>query len=121
MRSILQVSLSFAWSTSSTVRSGTLQNYFRDYDPQVGGYVESDPIGLTGGLNTYAPTPTCLGTLRRTSTRWASTGYGDVMPMWNHYCDGTGTDRSTSFDSINWGDPEPRAVARVIAHRAKLC
>ena len=28
-------------------------NYFRDYDPQIGRYVESDPFGLAGGLNTY--------------------------------------------------------------------
>lgn len=28
-------------------------NYFRDYDPQVGRYSESDPIGLQGGLSTY--------------------------------------------------------------------
>jgi len=29
-------------------------NYFRDYDPAIGRYVESDPIGLQGGLNLYA-------------------------------------------------------------------
>lgn len=35
-------------------RTGLNYNYFRDYDPQVGRYVESDPIGLLGGLNTYS-------------------------------------------------------------------
>ena len=29
-------------------------NYFRDYEPVVGRYVESDPIGLSGGKSTYA-------------------------------------------------------------------
>jgi RHS repeat-associated protein len=29
------------------------QNGFRDYSPALGRYVESDPIGLGGGLNTY--------------------------------------------------------------------
>ena len=29
-------------------------NYFRDYDPAVGRYDESDPIGLGGGINTFS-------------------------------------------------------------------
>jgi RHS repeat-associated protein len=33
--------------------TGLNQNWKRDYDPVVGRYVESDPLGLDGGLNTY--------------------------------------------------------------------
>jgi RHS repeat-associated protein len=34
--------------------AGLHDNYFRDYDPATGRYVESDPIGLDSGINTYA-------------------------------------------------------------------
>jgi RHS repeat-associated protein len=33
--------------------SGLHQNYYRDYSPQDGKYLTSDPIGLAGGVNTY--------------------------------------------------------------------
>lgn len=34
--------------------TGSHYNYFRDYEPRMGRYVQSDPIGLKGGPNTFA-------------------------------------------------------------------
>ena len=33
--------------------TGLHYNYYRDYDPTLGRYIQSDPIGLRAGLNTY--------------------------------------------------------------------
>ncbi len=33
--------------------SGLHYNYYRDYDPKMGRYVQSDPVGLNAGMNTY--------------------------------------------------------------------
>lgn len=38
----------------ATRTTGIIYNYFRDYDPSTGRYIESDPIGLAGGINSYS-------------------------------------------------------------------
>jgi len=61
--------------------SGAYYNYFRDYEPGTGRYVESDPIGLGGGVSTYSyvranpvvmidPSGLCEITGTMTSSRW---------------------------------------------------
>lgn len=58
--------------------TGLNYNYFRSYDASIGRYVQSDPVGVNGGLNLYsyvngspllqsdryglAPAPICKGT-----------------------------------------------------------
>ena len=34
--------------------TGLNYNYYRDYEPTTGRYIESDPIGLAGDINSYA-------------------------------------------------------------------
>jgi RHS repeat-associated protein len=37
----------------SARRLGKHYNYFRDYDPSIGRYIESDPLGIEAGLDTF--------------------------------------------------------------------
>jgi RHS repeat-associated protein len=67
-------------------------NYYRDYDSTVGRYIESDPVGLLGGLNTYGyayQRPTTVSDRDgRTPVLCAAVGGlvgGLVGGAWNYY------------------------------------
>jgi RHS repeat-associated protein len=76
--------------------SGLHYNYFRDYEPATGRYIESDPIGLTGGLSTF--TYVTSSPLRATDPR----GEQVVVPI-----PGPDRDRRHPLPGTTWdrGDP----------------
>jgi RHS repeat-associated protein len=65
-------------------------NYFRDYDPAVGRYVESDPIGLAGGTSTYSYASNAPNLLSDASGLFAL----DITQSWRYVEDTPGTQHS---------------------------
>ena len=64
--------------------TGKHYNYFRDYDPAVGRYFESDPIGLRGGVNTFGYV------LQHPLNMSDPKGLLTAVEAYSHYCSGTG-------------------------------
>jgi len=50
---VFNYQMRFAGQINASGVNMMLPNYFRDYDPITGRYIESDPIGLMSGVNTY--------------------------------------------------------------------
>jgi RHS repeat-associated protein len=78
------------------VESNLHYNYFRDYDPRIGRYVQSDPIGLAGGINTYA----YVGGLPTSSYDPLGLANSSAVPRL-----GSTTPRPPDFVTFTWSGP----------------
>jgi hypothetical protein len=80
-------------------------NYFRDYDPSVGRYVEADPSGLKGGISLYG----YAGQMPLTA--FDSTGLCFIVPLPNGTISGkddfgTGKWNKWTLNYVNEAGPE---------------
>lgn len=99
-------------------QTGFYYNFFRDYDPEIGRYVQSDPVGLIDGPNTYqySLSNPVMYTDPTGEFAWPAIGFlGNAAYQW--YTTG-------SFDCINWWEAASwglgGAGAKVVARSAKL-
>jgi RHS repeat-associated protein len=98
--------------------SGLHYNWHRYYSPKLGRYISSDPIGFEGGLNTYGYVE--ANPLSK-SDPMGLYSWSDVPDAWKHYCDGTGTNWYTGFNSLNWGDSEVTISKKIEAMVGGTC
>jgi RHS repeat-associated protein len=95
--------------------TGLHYNWNRYYDPKLGRYISSDPIGLGAGLNLY-------GYVAANPVRnFDPYGLLSWLDAWEHYKGGSGTDLSMSFDEINTRGVRVTDFSKVNAARCKGC
>lgn len=69
------------------IETGLHYNWHRDYEAGTGRYVQSDPIGLEGGINTYAYAG---GKPIKLSDPKGTYPAGLSQPIWDNFCFSTG-------------------------------
>ena len=81
-------------------RDAVHYNYYRDYSPEIGRYIESDPVGLIAGTNTYSYVagnplskldPLGLKIWWNSSNSWTNVPSGSGWTPWNGWTGGQGS------------------------------
>jgi RHS repeat-associated protein len=97
----------FDWET------GLHQNWFRDYSPKTGRYMEADPIGLAGGVNTFTYTGlNPVNRTDRTGTTWSENPW--LIMAWVFEIGGT------SGDLLRYGPDSPATMEMRASHSARV-
>ena len=97
--------------------TGLHYNYYRTYDPSIGRYLESDPIGLAAGPNTYSYVSN-MPTMRTDKYGlYEGGGISEVMPGYDY------EDYLDVIDDMEYRPPSPfdRCVAKCAAKRLIIC
>jgi RHS repeat-associated protein len=110
--------------------TGLYDNVFRTYDPRVGRYLQSDPLGLDGGINTYTYVDNSpvlwtdpLGLFRISGSAYAGPGGGGSLAFDSHgvtVCAEVGLGEGFDVEVAPMAHPEPSKAAveaTVVAHR----
>ncbi len=95
--------------------TNTNYNYFRDYDPSVGRYVQSDPIGLGGGVNTYAYVN--ANPIKRIDQHGLFSG-ADAALSWHFYTGGERYMDISKYCGEYMADPSIRMLSQFLKQRA---
>ena len=90
-------------------------NFYRDYGPSVGRYLQSDPIGLSGGMNvfSYIYGSPLMGI--------DSKGLLSSVEAYWHYCGASGSNLSVDFNSINFSHAEGAIRTKVVEKLGRGC